>query len=164
MNAIHHPARLRTDNVGSMLRPPALLAARADHAAGRIDAQALRRIEDAVIAEVIRLQQEIGLSVATDGEFRREIWWYDFVAALRGIRIESGGDAGKRYDHPLAFLIFASFIAQFFVAVAAAGEICARARSRASAAECGVFNPRPRPTPLTLAGGLWALARGLVGL
>lgn len=90
MSAIHHPARLRTDNVGSLLRPLALIKARADRAAGHIDAAALRAIEDAAIIEVIRLQQEIGLAVATDGEFRREIWWYDFVAALRGVRIEEG--------------------------------------------------------------------------
>jgi 5-methyltetrahydropteroyltriglutamate--homocysteine methyltransferase len=165
MNAIHHPARLRTDNVGSMLRPPALLAARADHAAGRIDAQALRRIEDAAIAEVIRLQQEIGLSVATDGEFRREIWWYDFVAALRGVQIEDGkrapvlsdqrsGDcADPSHDH--ASHDYAPKTVRTVGRISADGPIT-EADYRFVAAHAGSLVPKitiPSPTRLHFHGG-----------
>ena len=62
----------RADHVGSLLRPPQLLQARADHAAGRIAAEELRRIEDESILQAVRQQEEIGLQGVTDGEFRRQ--------------------------------------------------------------------------------------------
>ncbi|WP_119730378.1 5-methyltetrahydropteroyltriglutamate--homocysteine S-methyltransferase [Thermomonospora amylolytica] len=75
----------RADHVGSLLRPPELLAARADAAAGRIDRDRLREVEDAAIREVIALQREAGLRSATDGEFRRTSWHMDFIYGLGGI-------------------------------------------------------------------------------
>jgi 5-methyltetrahydropteroyltriglutamate--homocysteine methyltransferase len=75
----------RADHVGSLLRPPALLRARDDFAAGRIGPDDLRGIEDAAIREVVRMQRETGLSSATDGEFRRESWHMDFIYQLGGI-------------------------------------------------------------------------------
>jgi 5-methyltetrahydropteroyltriglutamate--homocysteine methyltransferase len=75
----------RADHVGSLLRPPALLAARDDHAAGRIDAAELRAAEDAAIADVVALQRDVGLRTATDGEFRRASWHMDFIYRLQGI-------------------------------------------------------------------------------
>jgi 5-methyltetrahydropteroyltriglutamate--homocysteine methyltransferase len=75
----------RGDHVGSLLRPPDLLAARDDLAAGRITAAQLRAVEDAAIAEVVRMQQEVGLAAATDGELRRESWHMDFIYQLGGI-------------------------------------------------------------------------------
>jgi 5-methyltetrahydropteroyltriglutamate--homocysteine methyltransferase len=75
----------RADHVGSLLRPKALLDARARHAAGEIDAVELRSIEDAAIAEVVRMQADVGLSTATDGEFRRASWHMDFIYAINGI-------------------------------------------------------------------------------
>ncbi|TNY36358.1 5-methyltetrahydropteroyltriglutamate--homocysteine S-methyltransferase [Thermomonospora catenispora] len=75
----------RADHVGSLLRPPELLAARADAAAGRIDRARLREIEDAAIREAIALQREAGLQSATDGEFRRTSWHMDFIYSLGGI-------------------------------------------------------------------------------
>ena len=76
----------RADHVGSLLRPPGLLAARSGFAAGRISAAELRGIEDEAIAEVVRKQQEVGLAAATDGEFRRESWHMDFIYQLGGIQ------------------------------------------------------------------------------
>jgi 5-methyltetrahydropteroyltriglutamate--homocysteine methyltransferase len=76
----------RADHVGSLLRPPELLAARADFAAGRISAEELGGTEDAAIADVVRKQQEVGLAAATDGEFRRESWHMDFIYQLGGIQ------------------------------------------------------------------------------
>ena len=58
----------RADHVGSLLRPPEVLRAREDFAAGRLSADRLREIEDAAIREVVRMQQEVGLRSATDGE------------------------------------------------------------------------------------------------
>jgi 5-methyltetrahydropteroyltriglutamate--homocysteine methyltransferase len=75
----------RADHVGSLLRPKALLDARARYAAGEIDAAELRGIEDEAIADVVRMQGDIGLSTATDGEFRRASWHMDFIYAINGI-------------------------------------------------------------------------------
>jgi 5-methyltetrahydropteroyltriglutamate--homocysteine methyltransferase len=75
----------RADHVGSLLRPKELLAARDDFANGRVDAEALRAAEDAAIADAVRLQEEVGLRSATDGEFRRTSWHMDFVYSLGGI-------------------------------------------------------------------------------
>jgi methionine synthase II (cobalamin-independent) len=75
----------RADHVGSLLRPRPLLDARAQHAAGEIDADALREVEDRSIAEVVGLQRDAGLQTATDGEFRRTSWHMDFIYQLEGI-------------------------------------------------------------------------------
>src|SRR5918912_2186063 len=75
----------RADHVGSLLRPPELLRARDEHAAGRIDAAELRAIEDAAIRDVVRMQEEVGLRTATDGEFRRASWHMDFIYSLGGV-------------------------------------------------------------------------------
>jgi 5-methyltetrahydropteroyltriglutamate--homocysteine methyltransferase len=75
----------RADHVGSLLRPPELLRAREDAAAGRIDADALRAVEDEAIRGAVRLQREVGLSAVTDGEFRRTSWHMDFIYGLDGI-------------------------------------------------------------------------------
>jgi 5-methyltetrahydropteroyltriglutamate--homocysteine methyltransferase len=80
----------RADHVGSLLRPPRLLQARDDFAAGRIDAAELRAIEDEAIREIVRKQEEIGLQSATDGEFRRASWHMDFIYQLDGITKEPG--------------------------------------------------------------------------
>ncbi|HEY7597623.1 MAG TPA: 5-methyltetrahydropteroyltriglutamate--homocysteine S-methyltransferase [Actinophytocola sp.] len=75
----------RADHVGSLLRPAKLLAARADHAAGRISDEDLRGAEDEAIREVVAMQAEVGLRSATDGEFRRSSWHMDFIYRLGGI-------------------------------------------------------------------------------
>jgi 5-methyltetrahydropteroyltriglutamate--homocysteine methyltransferase len=75
----------RADHVGSLLRPPALLAAREDHEAGRIDDAALKAAEDEAIRDVVKMQEEVGLRSATDGEFRRASWHMDFIYALDGV-------------------------------------------------------------------------------
>jgi 5-methyltetrahydropteroyltriglutamate--homocysteine methyltransferase len=75
----------RADHVGSLLRPPKLLQAREDLAAGRITAGELRDVEDEAIREVVRMQHDVGLQSATDGEFRRATWHMDFIYQLGGI-------------------------------------------------------------------------------
>jgi 5-methyltetrahydropteroyltriglutamate--homocysteine methyltransferase len=75
----------RADHVGSLLRPAALHAARADRAAGRISADELRAIEDDAIRDVVTMQRKVGLRSATDGEFRRATWHMDFIYSLGGI-------------------------------------------------------------------------------
>jgi 5-methyltetrahydropteroyltriglutamate--homocysteine methyltransferase len=75
----------RADHVGSLLRPASLLEAREAAAAGRLDAAELRAAEDDAIREVVRLQEEVGLQSATDGEFRRASWHMDFIYQLGGV-------------------------------------------------------------------------------
>jgi 5-methyltetrahydropteroyltriglutamate--homocysteine methyltransferase len=80
----------RADHVGSLLRPPALLDARAAFAEGRIDAGALREAEDEAIRDAVQLQKDAGLRSATDGEFRRASWHMDFIYQLGGISKSPG--------------------------------------------------------------------------
>src|SRR4051812_19471742 len=75
----------RADHVGSLLRPPELLRARDDHAAGKITVEELRAVEDDAIRSVVAMQEEVGLHTATDGEFRRTTWHMDFIYQLGGI-------------------------------------------------------------------------------
>jgi 5-methyltetrahydropteroyltriglutamate--homocysteine methyltransferase len=75
----------RADHVGSLLRPKRLLQAREDFAAGRITAADLRAVEDEEIPKAVRMQEEVGLQSATDGEFRRASWHMDFIYSLGGI-------------------------------------------------------------------------------
>src|ERR1700684_3296147 len=85
----------RADHVGSLLRPPVLLEARARFAAGEIDASQLRAVEDEAISVVVAMQQEVGLQSATDGEFRRASWHMDFIYQLGGISKAPGNLAVK---------------------------------------------------------------------
>jgi 5-methyltetrahydropteroyltriglutamate--homocysteine methyltransferase len=75
----------RADHVGSLLRPSALLDARDRFAAGQISAEELRAMEDDAIRDVVRMQRDVGLRSATDGEFRRASWHMDFIYAIDGI-------------------------------------------------------------------------------
>ena len=76
-----HNAPFRADVVGSYLRPAELKQARADFAAGAIDAAALKAVEDRLITELVAKQKAAGLHVITDGEFRRGWWHFDFMWA-----------------------------------------------------------------------------------
>jgi 5-methyltetrahydropteroyltriglutamate--homocysteine methyltransferase len=78
-------APFRADHVGSLLRPPALLEARSRHAAGDLDADGLRAVEDEAIRDVVTMQEVVGLRSATDGEFRRTSWHMDFIHQLGGV-------------------------------------------------------------------------------
>src|SRR5581483_1560412 len=75
----------RADHVGSLLRPAALLRARAEHQAGRLDTAELRRAEDAAIRDAVSMQAELGLHGVTDGEMRRRSWHMDFLHQIGGV-------------------------------------------------------------------------------
>jgi 5-methyltetrahydropteroyltriglutamate--homocysteine methyltransferase len=77
----------RADHVGSFLRPQALKEARAKHEKGAISAAELKAIEDRAVEGVIKKQEEVGLKLATDGEFRRSWWHFDFFGMLDGVEI-----------------------------------------------------------------------------
>jgi 5-methyltetrahydropteroyltriglutamate--homocysteine methyltransferase len=75
----------RADHVGSLLRPEKLLKAREDHADGRLSNEDLEGVEDAAIKDVVKMQEDVGLQSATDGEFRRASWHMDFIYQVGGI-------------------------------------------------------------------------------
>lgn len=75
----------RADMVGSLLRTAPLKDARAKRAAGAISAAELTAVEDAEIKKIVARQEDIGLQSATDGEFRRAWWHFDFLDDLGGV-------------------------------------------------------------------------------
>jgi len=95
----------RADHVGSLIRPDALIRARQAAEKGEIAAAELTRIQHDAIRDVVRLQEDIGFKLATDGEYNRTFWQRDFllkfsnarqVAAKLTVRFHS--DDGSR-DH-----------------------------------------------------------------
>jgi 5-methyltetrahydropteroyltriglutamate--homocysteine methyltransferase len=80
----------RADQVGSLLRPAALLEARDKRKRGELSAAELRHLEDAAIRDVVRMQEELGLQSVTDGEFRRGLWHMDFVCDFANVEPAPG--------------------------------------------------------------------------
>jgi 5-methyltetrahydropteroyltriglutamate--homocysteine methyltransferase len=76
----------RADHVGSLIRPDALIAAREAAAKGAMAADELLRIQHEAIREVVRLQQQAGLKLATDGEYNRQSWQRDFLLKIGNVK------------------------------------------------------------------------------
>ena len=76
----------KADHVGSLLRPKSILDARAAHQDGKLSAGALSDIEAKEIARIVGKQKDIGLKLATDGDFRRRHWFMDFIERIDGVR------------------------------------------------------------------------------
>ena len=100
-----HGLALHVDHVGSLLRPQALRDARHRllgvhdnntnlHAHDNAE---LREIENRYIADVVAMQEEAGLSVVTDGEFRRRSWWSDVYLSLTGTRVTYDGNSPVKF-------------------------------------------------------------------
>jgi 5-methyltetrahydropteroyltriglutamate--homocysteine methyltransferase len=75
----------RADHVGSLLRTAPLKEARAKREKGEITAAQLKEVEDREIEKIIKKQEDVGLKLATDGEFRRSWWHFDFFKGLKGV-------------------------------------------------------------------------------
>ena len=86
----------RADHVGSFLRTAPIKDARAKREKGEITADQLKAVEDAEIKKIIAKQEECGLQLATDGEFRRSWWHFDFLCGLDGV-----DDEADRARHPV---------------------------------------------------------------
>ena len=82
----------RADHVGSILRTAPLKDARAKHAKGEIKDAELKAVEDREIETIIKKQEDIGLKLATDGEFRRTWWQFDFYQGLDGVELYQVGE------------------------------------------------------------------------
>jgi len=78
----------RADHVGSLLRPQELRQAFRRHAAGEIDDAAFGQLQDRCIRDVVKIQEEVGLQVVSDGEFRRGSYWGRFVERTEGFEIK----------------------------------------------------------------------------
>ncbi|MDB5598602.1 MAG: 5-methyltetrahydropteroyltriglutamate/homocysteine S-methyltransferase [Xanthobacteraceae bacterium] len=77
----------RADHVGSILRSAPVKEARAKRAKGEITPAQLKEVEDREIEKIIKKQEEIGLQLATDGEYRRSFWHFDFFSMLDGAEL-----------------------------------------------------------------------------
>ena len=97
MSALDPP--FRAEQVGSLLRPPAVHEARAQRAAGVISPGELRAVEDEAIAAAVAKVEAIGLRSVTDGEFRRAWFHLDFLQQLDGVNVSgmiaASSDAGE---------------------------------------------------------------------
>src|SRR5262249_34713361 len=80
---------IRNDVVGSLLRPAELKQARQRYDEGKLSREDLRQVEDRMIRNAVRLQEELGLAVVTDGEYRRLNFQDSFGESV------SGYDVGK---------------------------------------------------------------------
>ena len=92
----------RADQVGSLLRPREVAEARLRWKQGRLEAAALREIEDRAIAEAVKRQEAVGLESVTDGEFRRDWWHLDFLSQLDGVALRemTGPKFGGSEEQP----------------------------------------------------------------
>jgi 5-methyltetrahydropteroyltriglutamate--homocysteine methyltransferase len=75
----------RADHVGSLIRPQALVEAREEAESG--DRAALKNVQQQAIRDVVRMQQEIGLKLATDGEYNRGAWHRDFLLRFENVKL-----------------------------------------------------------------------------
>ena len=78
----------RADHIGSLLRPQKLRQAFRAHAAKEMTDAGFRAAQDAAIRDVVKLQEECGLQVVTDGEFRRISYWEKFVRLTKGLMVK----------------------------------------------------------------------------
>jgi len=99
------PPPFRADQVGSLLRPERLKAARErflgpqtpTHALGPHGDGSLKSVEDECIREVVAMQERIGLQAVTDGEFRRRSWWLELILGWEGFAADRTGSARLKW-------------------------------------------------------------------
>ena len=77
----------RADHVGSLIRPEALIKAREQTEKGAISPIQLKNIQQAAIRDVVRMQEELGLKLVTDGEYNRHSWHRDFMLKFQNVRM-----------------------------------------------------------------------------
>jgi 5-methyltetrahydropteroyltriglutamate--homocysteine methyltransferase len=77
----------RADHVGSLIRPAELIAARERAEKKEIADAELKRVQQAAIRDVVRLQEDLGLKLVTDGEYNRHSWHRDFMLKFKNVRM-----------------------------------------------------------------------------
>jgi 5-methyltetrahydropteroyltriglutamate--homocysteine methyltransferase len=154
-------ANIRADHIGSLLRPPELIQARRDRAAGRIEDQRLREIEDSSILQALDLQRQCGIGVFTDGEYRRETFLDPLSQGIDGLtRQPAPPDVrGRRWQGPHAEFANAA-VEEFdtFMTTVVAGKL--RRTGRLTGVE-GQFmaNHAPGPWKITMPGPMLRAAQ-----
>ena len=95
-------APFRANHVGSLLRPPELIAARAKREKSEISTSQLREVEDRAIRDAVKMQEDIGMQGITDGEFRRTLWHADFLSQIEGVKVVEGllPESAKHFQSP----------------------------------------------------------------
>ena len=97
----------RAEHIGSLVRPPALLRAREQHATGRLGRDELAEVEKEAIRDVVRMQEDVGLQVITDGEYRRGTYSDSFTSSgISGVEVrlteEQGWSKSGSHGHRTA--------------------------------------------------------------
>src|SRR5262245_11721878 len=77
----------RADHVGSLIRPQPLIEARERAEKNQIPDAELKRIQHAAIRDVVRMQEELGLKLVTDGEYNRASWHRDFMLKFANVKL-----------------------------------------------------------------------------
>ncbi|HEX5368958.1 MAG TPA: cobalamin-independent methionine synthase II family protein [Dehalococcoidia bacterium] len=90
--------KYRADHVGSLLRPPELLEARAAFTDGKLSEENLREIENAGVIKALEMEREAGISVFTDGEYRRTGWSNPAAGAISGLVPVEGSPIRRIFD------------------------------------------------------------------
>ena len=147
-------SKYHADTVGSFLRPNYLLDARRQFAEGDMPAAKLREIEDKAIHDIVSLQEDIGFRIVTDGEFRRENWWLDFITKFQGVEI-TAGSAAAAFDKsyvPMQVRTVGKLRVDAPIAVA---DYC----FVTSITECAAKVTIPSPTRMHFHGGRSAVSR-----
>jgi 5-methyltetrahydropteroyltriglutamate--homocysteine methyltransferase len=88
----------RADHIGSLLRPPELLQARAAYDQGRLTLAQLRQSEDTAILQALELQRQVGIDVYTDGEYRRRWFAAAFEESVEGITEDPEAAVDRRWQ------------------------------------------------------------------
>jgi len=154
----------RADHVGSLLRPPELLQARADLNEGRITPEQLREVEDASILKALDLQRQAGIDIYSDGEYRRLAWSASIRAALDNLVPDAESPTLRllgRWQGPTSDLANASMTGSAIMPALVVGEKVRQARRIAGddAAFLRAHAPGPwkitMPGPMSSAGQLY---------
>ena len=91
------PTTIRAEHVGSLLRPGELLAARAAHRRGEVSGERLAELEDQAATAAVKLQQDAGMQVFTDGEVRRDDFMASVVETVGGLAPAEESSARPRW-------------------------------------------------------------------
>jgi 5-methyltetrahydropteroyltriglutamate--homocysteine methyltransferase len=144
------PASYRADHVGSLKRSPQLIEAHQAHDKGTVSDESLRALEDREIEACIRLQEEVGVDVLSDGELRRGGWTGDFVYAVDGF---------ERGEPPVQLGWANRTLAQAPVAQIITRPL--KQRTRFTKTEADFLKKRAdRPWKITLPAASYLVARG----
>jgi 5-methyltetrahydropteroyltriglutamate--homocysteine methyltransferase len=152
---------LHADHIGSFLRPPELIEARRQQAAGKISAAQLTAAEDAAILKAFELQKQAGIEIFTDGEYRRETFLDPLTQGMEGLTREPApADArGRRWQGPNADVAEAA-VEEFdkFMVTAVSGKL--RRTGRLTGLEAAFMAANaPGPWKITMPGPMLRAAQ-----